>query len=612
MTKKEIQGEILQVLTEEITKYEEAIFQISRNKSMRMRYLWDMIRENYYGVFKKEKDLVGQQKIFFPLTEALVWENVKNIDIDTKDINVRGNNPSQYGIANITRNLVRDWMEKNCFGEQINKDLMIFALDGHLIKKKLLASDEYSKKTTLKTETIDIRNIFKDQSGGSLHEDNFIERSVQSVSYLQDAFKGKWINLDKIKGETNIPEIHNEDRPEEGTSPEIDLYERWGKIPKSWLTGRKSDCNTWVNGRVVASGLVSGTPLVHRVEEWNKVRPYEEAKFEDAPGRWAGRGIGEKVLYLQMYLNTIYNVRRNNNLQMMNQLFQFREGSGVTPDKISRLLAGGAIGVQTIGDIARIDTRNINFNESISEEQNAISVANRLASSQEASTGEALPSSTPATNAIIQARAVKTSFQLRQEKFGLYLSKLFKRQLLPDFWKIYKKSDILRLMGEEETNKIKRKLTKYYTDKFITERGQITPQEADRIAEEVKKQIQEREDLWIELDDLKDVDKLDISFYITDETFDKATILQNLQQVLIAYKGLATDENSMVILRNMFDIMGLDSETLMNQMTISQPGLMGDMGEGQQGALASQQEGAITQDGILEQQENIVNNKINE
>ncbi|OQA71206.1 MAG: hypothetical protein BWY34_00066 [Parcubacteria group bacterium ADurb.Bin247] len=297
---------------------------------------------------------------------------------------------------------------------------------------------------------------------------------------------------------------------------------------------------------------------------------------------------------------------------MMNQLFQFREGSGVTPDKISKLLAGGAIGVQTIGDIARIDTRNINFNESISEEQNAISVANRLASSQEASTGEALPSSTPATNAIIQARAVKTSFQLRQEKFGLYLSKLFKRQLLPDFWRIYKKSDILRLMGEEETNKIKRKLTKYYTDKFITERGQITPQEADRIAEEVKKQIQEREDLWIELDDLKDVDKLDISFYITDETFDKATILQNLQQVLIAYKGLATDENSMVILRNMFDIMGLDSETLMNQMAISQPGLMGEMGEGQQGALASPQEGAITQDSILEQQENKVNNKINE
>jgi len=105
MTKKEIQGEILQVLTEEITRYEEAIFQISRNKSMRMRYLWDKIRENYYGVFKKEKDLVGQQKIFFPLTEVLVWENVKNIDIDTKDTNVRGNNPSQYGIAKITRKL---------------------------------------------------------------------------------------------------------------------------------------------------------------------------------------------------------------------------------------------------------------------------------------------------------------------------------------------------------------------------------------------------------------------------------------------------------------------------------------------------------------------------
>lgn len=610
MNKKEIQSEALGLIQEELTKYEEGLFQISRNKSMRMRYLWDLIRENYFGVFKKEKDLIGQQKIFYPLTEALVWENVKNIDVDTKDINVKANQPNQIGLTHIIRNLARKWMEDNDFGEQINDDEMIFCLDGHIIKKKVFETDEITLKKSLKTITVDIRNIFRDMGEGSLQEVDFIERSVQNVSYLKQNFEGKYINLDKLKGSDNIPAIHNEQKSESSSSPEVDVYERWGKIKKSWITGKSSDSDIWVNGRIVASGVLSGCGLIHRIELWNKKRPYEEAKFESAPGRWAGRGIGEKSLYLQLYLNTIYNVRRNNNLQMMNQLFQYREGSGITPEKVSRLLSGGAIGVQQVGDIARIDTKNINFNESISEEQNIVQLANRLASSQEASTGEALPASTPATNAIIQSRAVKTSFQLRQERFSLMLSKLFKNQLSPEFYKLYGKSEIIRLMGEEETPKLKRKLTEFYANKIISEGKVLTPEEADAIKETIKKQLEEREDLWLEIEDLKDADKLDYSFYVTDETFDKGTVLQNLQTVLTSYRQFAQDPNAIVILRNILDILGLDSEGIIGNMT-QQP--TSDLpGSEETPTLASNQEGVMNTDKTLETQDKKVANQINQ
>lgn len=352
MTKQEIQKSAINQLTEFIKKYEDGMFQISRNKSMSMRVLWDLIRENYFGVFKKDKDLIGQSKIFYPLTETLVWENVKNIDVDTKDVNTKANNPSQYGLAVIVRNMMRDWMEKQQFGEEINDDLMYFALDGHLVNKKVLSYDEFIKKKSVKFERVDLRNIFKDQAGKGLQTDDFIERSVQDVSYLKEEYKGKWINLDKLTGSNNISTIYNEDKGEESVSPECEIFTAWMKIPYSWITGSAKDSNYWINGKVIASGLINGTPLIHRIEEWNKIRPYEEAKFEEAPGRWAGRGIGEKSLYLQLYLNTIYNVRRNNNLALMNQLFQFREGSGITPEKMAKLFAGGAIGVQQVGDIA--------------------------------------------------------------------------------------------------------------------------------------------------------------------------------------------------------------------------------------------------------------------
>ena len=603
MKKEEIQRQAIITLINFIRKHEDGNFQISRGKTMRTRFMLDTIRENYFGAFKKDKDLIGQKKIFYPLTEALVWENVKNIDLDTKDVNTKANNPSQYGLAVIVRNMVRDWMERNQFGEQINDDLMYFALDGHLVKKKILAVDELTGKNALKTERVDLRNIFKDMSGGSLQDDNFIERSIQDVSYLKETYKGKWINLDKLKGDNNIPEIHNEDKGEESVSPEIDLYECYIKIPRSWITGSGSD-EEYTNGRIIASGLVSGTPLIHRIEEWNKLRPYEEAKFEEAPGRWLGRGIGEKSLYLQLYLNTIYNVRRNNNLALMNQLFQFREGSGITPEKMSKLFAGGAIGVQQIGDVARIDTSNVNFNESINEEQNILAMANRLASSQEASTGEALPASTPATNAIIQSRAIKTSFQLRQERFGLFLSSLFKRQLLPDFYKIYKKKDALRLIGEEETERLKRKLTKYYTNQFISQGQGVTPQQRDAIEAKIKEQLDERDDLWLSLDDLKDADKIDISFYVTDEVIDKGTVLQNLQQVMMNYSQFSNDPNAKGILRNIYDLLGLDSEALMGSMVDTPQEQMGQIQP-----LQVTQEGAMGEDALLEQQNRRVANQ---
>ena len=572
MNKQEIQKEALNLLSEHIKKYDEGLFQISRNKSMRMRYLWDLVRENYFGVFKKDKDSVGANKVFYPLTETLVWENVKNIDIDTKDVNTRANHPSKTGLATLVRNMVRDWMEKSQFGEQLNDDEMYFTLDGHIVKKKVAGIDRLTGKKVLKTERVDLRNIFKDQSGGSLQEDDFIERSVQSVSYLKENFKDKWINLKELEGSNNIPAVYNEDKTEEGNSPETDLYTYWGNIPKSWITGKKADSKNYIQGRVIASGIDGkGAGLIHRIIEWKKIRPYEEAKFEEAPGRWAGRGIGEKCIYLQLYLNTIYNVRRNNNLALMNQLFQFKEGSGITPEKMSKLFAGGAIGVQTVGDIARIDTHNVNFNESINEENNVVQIANRLGSSNESVTGESLPSQTPATNAIIQAKASKTSFQLRQERFGLFVSNLFKRQLLPDFNLIYKKEDVLRLMGEEDATKLKRKLTKYYVSKHIVEsKQQISPQQADAIEQEVKRQMDEKEDLFIMLEDLKDAENVDISFFVTDETFDKATVLNNLQTILTNYSKFQGDENSMKILKSMLDILGLDSEEFMGDVKQAQ------------------------------------------
>ena len=120
---------------------------------------------------------------------------------------------------------------------------------------------------------------------------------------------------------------------------------------------------------------------------------------------------------------------------------------------------------------------------------------------------------------LFKQRQLRHHFNLDRSVSGYSLSNMFKRQWLPDAWKIYPKDEILRLIGEEDASKLRRKLTRYYTDKAISEGGRkITPQQADAIEASIKQQLDNKEELFVAIEDLKDADKIDISFYITDET----------------------------------------------------------------------------------------------
>ena len=126
----------------------------------------------------------------------------------------------------------------------------------------------------------------------------------------------------------------------------------------------------------------------------------------------------------------------------------------------------------------------------------------------------------------------------------------------------------------------------------------------------INKQLEEREDLWLEIEDLKDADKLDYSFYVTDETFDKATVLQNLRIVLTSYKQFAQDPNAIVILRNILDILGLDSEGIIGNMTQQPTSYLPSSEETP--APDSNQEGVMNTDKTLETQDKKVANQINQ
>jgi len=564
MTNSNIQSEAISYLQDLYTKNSEGTCWITKNKAMQMRYLWDVIRENYFGVFNKTKDRLGQDKIFYPLTETLTWENVKSIDVDTKDINTRALHPAGMNNVIPCRYIIKDWMYKACFGETLNRFLQYYVLDGHLITKTI--NNYKNGEKIVEVKFVDQRNCFYDLHCEDIHDTPFLERSIQDLSDVISNFQDKgWINLNKISGRTDLPRLKDEQKENNTGIPEAEMFEYWGKIKKIWITGKAADKDIWVNGIIWASNL-SSNALIHKIKESDERSPYEDVAFEDAPNRHPGRGVGEKVIFLQIYLNTLYNIRRNNNLVMMNQLYKFKEGSGVTTEKIAGLIAGGAIGLKEMADFERVDTRNLNFGESLNEEHNLVNVANRVTSNQEAASGEKLPASTPATNAIIQNQAVKSSQQLRQERFGLFLNRLFKNQVLPKLIEIYQEKGILRLDQDKKIAEVKRNIANFYlVDHTINAKINNMIPDVEGMLAKINNEINSREEIFIGLKGISNKE-VDIEFFVTDESFDKNTILQNLQQVLVNYKNFAQDPNSQDILREILDILGLDAEHLMPEM----------------------------------------------
>ena len=93
-------------------------------------------RRNYFGVFEEERDpQTEERKIFIPFTEWTVETVLKNIDIDTKDVEVKAKKPDSYKVAQIFRYVLRYYLNKIGFGKKLNDLLRNTVIDGTAFMK---------------------------------------------------------------------------------------------------------------------------------------------------------------------------------------------------------------------------------------------------------------------------------------------------------------------------------------------------------------------------------------------------------------------------------------------------------------------------------------------
>ena len=223
-------------------------------------------RKNYFGVFSKSggktehmqiDEHTGYPKIFVPLTEWTVDTLVKNIDIDTKNIELRATTPVGYGIASIMRLVLREYLRKLRFGETLNNLLRFLAIDGLQTIKSYEGFNEDIDKITLKTDLVDTLNIIIDPSSFNCQKaPAIIEKALYTIDEFQE-YGDKWKNVDAVKGRKDLSQNLNVDTFNVNANeiPYVDLYEYWGKLPAWCLNEGKEGDNKWIEAQVIISKI---------------------------------------------------------------------------------------------------------------------------------------------------------------------------------------------------------------------------------------------------------------------------------------------------------------------------------------------------------------------
>ena len=519
-------------------------------------------RKNFYGIFDEPNDPVnGEEKVWIPLTESLCTTVARAADLDTKDILVRPTTDRAVGPARVLKFVIDYWLEQLRFGELLDQIILLMIRDGTVVVKSWLAWSQKFQKKVLTTKIVDLLNFYIDPSAESIQDASWVcERSLMTVDQFKRYSKG-WNNTQNVNG-FFIKNTIRDLAMNVSRVPYVEVFDFWGKMPTSYLG--QNDGN-WIDGHIVISNLFQ-QPKVHLIEKNKKgIKPYEEARLEAVDGRWHGRGLSEKLFHTQYYLNLIVNMRRNNALILQNGLFEVRKGSGITPDMVNRLYAGGSVLVNRIGeDIRQMPMEDVR-QSSYKDEEIVTSWAERLVGSP-GSPAQDLTASTPATTALIKQHSSQDTYTFAQEQIGHFIKRLFENHYIPLIIDSLQEDELVRITGSLDSL---RELDQAYIDLLAEEqlvsfvsRTNYIPSGAE-IASAKQRAMDRlgrlREDRFIKIKtDVFDT-AYDIDVDITSEEYDKTVMVQQLRELLLTVSRALPETNLDVnsILREILDLMGL-------------------------------------------------------
>jgi hypothetical protein len=568
-TKELISKEIISIIETERSNWEDAICWVTDKVGIKMRDAIREYRKNYWGIFDKEKDsITGSEKVWVPMVMSVVEDIAKNVDMDAKDIGYRAKTPAGIPITEFTRLATKEELYKMGIGETLDHDQRSLLIDGTVVWKTWKG---YKKsKTAVNRKTIDLLNFYIDPTEESIQKAYRVtERSLMLPAEIQMM---DWENTDDLTGSETLSRNDADERSATGTRSTAnyrDVWEMWGKIPKWTITGRPDDedANEEIDGHAIISGLDSGKPALHLVEE-NKnvdetgcaVKPYEEWWATKVSGRWYGLGIPERVMALQMWLNRTINMRLTKTSVSQLGLFRIRKGQGITSAMLKKLPVNGAIEVNNPEDITQMPVSDVAVS-SYKDEESIMGYVTKVTQAYPIASGEILPSSTTATAASIASTSAKSAYVLIKEQTGHFLTRWIERHFKPILAEKIKIGDIIRITNDDD--KFKEIVENIISYRAIKALKDYTVEDLDGFAVEYENAIEKmKKSPEIFVKSLTEIIANGVESYvrITNEDLDTNASVANILQLIPIMP-----EYREALGKQIFDLLGLTFPTQKQQ-----------------------------------------------
>lgn len=498
---------------------------------------YDTIKKVHLYVNKKFQDdrpYQGRSKLFFDVATYRRDTISKSIDIDTKDIKLVADNPESDIQTFIAEKEFKFWLKDSEFGEILNELSDDLATYGSVVLKCVASQ----------VENVDLRRLFLDPTVKNIRDSRFITQELYMTQTELEAMTGKWENIQDVIdsfGSYYAPQSYERDGMMNviGSTPYYKIYERYGEVPE-YMIDDKSKSDRLVRAlfivaepqatRKTESGAVIDEGVILFKTKWTKDYPYEDLHYKRVKGRWLGIGAIEDLFEVQERYNEISNQKRVS--MEISSLHFFQTQDKKAPNNLLRYANNGDV-IQTTG-INAIANEERNLPAYAQEEALYNQLADRLTFAYDASRGEAMPSSTPATNAVIQNNNINSFFSKKRENFGLFITRVMNNHILPQLLKDISTEHILRFIGDpEDISKLDNMIAPFFvTDEVIkrTMKGEsIYAPELEKIKEDVLMSLRKQGSQRF-LDMKKDFyknSKFTFDFVVTDEQQDTAVLAQN-------------------------------------------------------------------------------------
>ena len=425
----------------------------------------------------------GDPKYFYDLVTDRNDDASKNIDLDTKDVYIKGESGGAYLKSWMLRREFMGYAKESGFGMKLNTlsdDLPAF---GTVVWKKI---KNHEGRTDV--EAVELINLMNDPAVKSLKDGIVIERHVLTQSDLrrytawdQDAVNdlisaGQTISRVGFL-DTNQSSLHGSTATNvDEFTPFYEVYEMWAEIPR-WMyeqykRGGKprvyqrglppvqkqpgaiespymGNMNESVYVMAVVSGVDSGQKetVLFCKEVSRNLFPYKEVHFRRRKGRWLGVGNYEACFDLTEKANEITNRYFSSLRIALLHLYQTRDKTHVK-NVLSDLLDGDL--VVSRSEINAIPTEIRGAQDYQIEMKMIEAKADRICKSLEVVTGANLPSNTPFKLGSQQLVSATKFFEKVQENMGLFLEDVFNNWLLIDFGKALTEEHILEILDDTE------------------------------------------------------------------------------------------------------------------------------------------------------------------